>query len=219
MLVQDWNEFWDEMNNKMNGKDWFNDLIDKLSDNKESLLSIAIKDGDKLKFKDGTLYVTKEKLGSTLSIACDKWKDVIEAIAKGSAEDEKRKKEEDEDKKFVKDLIDEIEAHLKDIPSYRVLKVFLSEKTAKLLKTYRVDKYNEWNKRFKYNIQITDKNIDKNYCSMTAWDYKIMLYDEDLTPYAITGNVGFGEVKLADCETKAEINTSGKYYSDTAGEC
>lgn len=205
MLVQDWNEFWDEMNNKMHGKDWFNDLIDKLSDNKESLLSIAIKDGDKLKFKDGTLYVTKEKLGSTLSIACDKWKDVIEAIAKGSAEDEKRKKEEDEDKKFVKGLIDEIEAHLKDIPSYRVLKVFLSETAAKLLKTYRVDKYNEWNKKFKYNIQITDKNIDKNSCSMAAWDYKIMLYDEDLTPYAIVGCVGFGEVKLADCETKGKV--------------
>lgn len=205
MLVQDWNEFWDEMNDKMHGKDWFNDLIDKLSDNKESLLSIAIKDGDKLKFKDGTLYVTKEKLGSTLSIACDKWKDVIEAIAKGSAEDEKRKREEDEDKKFVKDLINEIEAHLKDIPSYRVLKVFLSEKAAKLLKTYRVDKYNEWNKKFKYNIQITDKNIDKNSCSMAAWDYKIMLYDEDLIPYAIAGNVGFGEVKLADCETTAKV--------------
>jgi hypothetical protein len=164
MLVQDWQDLFDEFyNTSWSGRDWPSNL------KRKSKMEIAVKDDDKLEFKDGKLYITKEGLGSTLSISCDKWKDVIDAIAEGAANEEKRKREEEANKAFVNDLVFKVKKSIADCDKNFIVSIAFSDKAYDLLEEWENPTLSAW--QLEYNVRKMNLPL--------GVDYKIFYYDSE----------------------------------------
>lgn len=167
MLVSDWEDF----------LKWFDDK------KYTTKLDIAIDGNDDIQFKNGKLYISREGLNSDVVVSCDSWNKLIDAVAKGAAEEEKAKREEKADKDFVNSLVDTLK---KDIAVYEevyddddIVRIVLSDKAYNLLIRYKNALFNSWKEKY---------NLKKG--NLEGIDYRIFYYNESSDAvYSKTGRV------------------------------
>ena len=163
MLVSDWENF----------LKWFDDK------QHTTKLDIAIDGDDDVKFKNGKLYISREGLNSDVVVSCDSWNKLIDAVAKGAAEEEKAKREEKADKDFVNSLVDTLKKDIAIYDEEDIVRIVLSDKAYNLLMRYKNTLFNSWKEKY---------NFKKG--NLQGIDYRIFYYNESADAvYTKTGRV------------------------------